>query len=802
MKLNKALLCSATAFACLSSSGRVLAADTSITGPTVGEVVITARKRSESLQKVPVAVTTQTGLQLAQRGIREVTDLGTIVPSLTVTIANAQPSAAAFSLRGQSSPGPLLTLSQPVGVYEDSVNIPHPTGLNGAFFDVQRVEVLKGPQGTLYGRNTTGGAVNIITRNADYNGYHGFASAEVGDYNDWKLGGAANLPIIDNVLSARISYQHWSRDGFGKSLTTGETLGDDHDDDVARLSVRFDPTSYFTSSTKLEFVNLNEHGYLTTLVAVPQGSHAPFEAAAEGGSLTPWLDDKDIFQNGDEAHVLDKVRTFHFAQDMTWNIDADTKLRSITGYHSVHDNNTTDLDSTPFQILEVGAGAGQVQPIAPNGPYPHSSIPEAVYNAWTQEFDLSGHSFGRLDWLVGAFGSWEDGSGGEPNISFGDLTHGAVSTTTLSNDETTDTWAIFTQNDIHVSDRVFFTLGARYTNERETDKAQLFNWADTGGAGTYSCNGAGVPAGNNPGACPYVAQAIESNGISYLASFNFQITPATLFYLKTSRGYRGGGLQFRAPALPGVKPEFATDYEAGLKSELFEHRLRINLAVYHTNYINKQEEIVENFCGSEPLAPAPFVCSPSLLHSSTVLFNAANAHVDGAEGEFTAIPVRGWTINASLTYLRGVYDSYPSALNPDGVALSSLGETGNGQLFPDPQWRYNIGTRYEHEVGPGMLGGQLDWSWRAHQNATPLDISPTFSTSLQKSLYAAVGLLNGRVDYTLPNKGITVALFVTNLLDKHYQTLSLFSSALGIGTAQTQDPRMFGINFTKSFGSE
>jgi iron complex outermembrane receptor protein len=183
-----------------------------------------------------------------------------------------------------------------------------------------------------------------------------------------------------------------------------------------------------------------------------------------------------------------------------------------------------------------------------------------------------------------------------------------------------------------------------------------------------------------------------------------------------------------------------------------------------------------------------------------VLFNAATAHIDGFEGEVTALPVKGWTINGSLTYMRGVYDAFPHGIDADGNPADLTGDQ-----FADPNWRYYIGSRYEREVGPGVLGGQLDWNWRGKTNENPINLSPIFAAvapGLQEKLHASVGLLNGRLDYRLPDKGITVAVFATNLLDKHYQTVGLFQAALGIATADTQAPRMFGLTVTKTFGQE
>jgi iron complex outermembrane recepter protein len=773
---------------------------------TIEEVVVTARKREESLQSIPVAVTSVSGNQIERQGIRQTSDLTKIVPSLTVAPSSSASTAAVFSLRGQAAGDILLTLSQPVGIYEDTVNIPHADGLQGAFFDVGRVEVLKGPQGTLYGRNTTGGAVNIVTRNADYDGLHGFVMGEYGNFKDWKVGGAVNLPIMQDMLSARLAYQHWNRDGFGKSRTTGIRVGSPHDDDVARLSIKFDPATYLTSNTKLEYVHLDQTGYLTKLVALPPGSPAALEAGLESGcgsfaniaglatcgtaALNAFVNDRDIFRNSTNGNVQANVKTWHAVEDLTWDISDDVKLRSITGYHHVLDFQNLDLDGSPFQLLEVGAGAGGgVQPIAPFSAYPYRRTPENKYSSYTQEFNLSGNAFDRLDWLVGAYGSWEDGRGGEPFIAFADLSQGAVNNTTSSIGEKTRTWAIFTQNDLKFSDKVSVTLGARYTEERQTNRARFFNFS----GGQFSCAPVTTPAttpfgapGNDPDHCPDSAStgsptSEKASGTSYLASFNYQVTPETLIYVKTARGFRGGALQFRAPQFAPVKPEIAVDYEVGFKSDFFDHRLRTNLAAYQTNYTNKQELIIILLNGA----------------TTTQLFNAATARIRGFEAEVTAVPVEGLSVYGTLTYLDGSYLNFPAALTPEGATFNA-----SGLSFADPNWRYNVGGRYERDLGPGRLGGQLDWSWRDKTNLTRLNTDVLFPIDLIKKVNGPVGLLNARLDYNLPNNGVTVALFATNLLNKHYQTFSLFSGALGIATAQTEEPRMFGVSVRKSFGNE
>jgi len=272
MTFRSRLLCGALALSAMGVGSTAVAATATETAtaeaatpPEVAGMVITARKRSENLQRVPLSVTANTGQQLQQQRINQPIDLMRVVPSLQSNLSSGSDNSAQFGLRGQYAADSLLGVSQPVGLYEDTVNIPHPFGANNAFVDVARVEVLNGPQGTLYGRNTTGGAINLITRGADYNGVHGYVSAELGNYNDWRIAGAANYVAVPDKLAFRLAYQHWSRDGFGRSAYSNQKLGGVHRDDLARLSITADPIADVHSISKIEYSHQKATATLQTL---------------------------------------------------------------------------------------------------------------------------------------------------------------------------------------------------------------------------------------------------------------------------------------------------------------------------------------------------------------------------------------------------------------------------------------------------------------------------------------------------------------------------------------------------------
>jgi iron complex outermembrane receptor protein len=281
-------------------------------------------------------------------------------------------------------------------------------------------------------------------------------------------------------------------------------------------------------------------------------------------------------------------------------------------------------------------------------------------------------------------------------------------------------------------------------------------------------------------------------GTSYLASLNWQLTPATLLYVKTAQGFRGGGWNLRVITAPPFSPERARDFEIGLKSDFLNGRVRANLAAYKTDYSNKQESII----------------IPVGLTPQTVIQNAASATIKGLEGEFTVRPVTGLTLRSSVTYLHGKYDSFPGALNLFGARVD-----GTGERFANPRWQYSLSGRYERELGPGTIGVQADWAWQGGAKPPPRLQDPNLPAFVVNSLVSGVnnfavgtkelGLLNARLDYEVPDQGLTFALFATNALDKTVRYYTLNQSALGgVQAAVTGEPRMWGVQVRKTFGAE
>ena len=773
------------------------APETSQAQSQVEEIVVTARKREESLQDVPVAVTALSGGELADKGVQSPRELATAVPGLAVGLSAASATAVVFSIRGQSASDVLLTIDQAVGVYVDGINVPRPTGLDAGFVDLQRVEVVKGPQGTLYGRNTTGGAVNVITRGPDFDGVHGYLTAELGNHEDRKASGAVNIPIIDDTLATRLVFQRWRREGVGRSAVTGQHLGRDRNQTYLRASVNYHPTSAVVVELKGDWYRARENGTLSTLRKYVGSVATDTQAASDLGfpntvagraAARKFIIDNyerrgnsDFFTNYSEERSREDTDFRSLTGIVSIDLAEDVTLKSLSGYRRFSSSRAEDRDATPIKGLEAG--------VAGPGSFYLPPQPNQAAEFYSQEFNLSGLALdGVLNWLIGAYYSYEDGEDRTTN-TFRPTVSALTSPFIISFNDgyriLNKSWALYTQNDVRITERFGLTVGARYTEEFHLVETRNRRFAPS--TNLYQCN-TSLAITPTPADCS-IERSANFDGVSWLASANYKLNSETLVYLKTSKGFKGGGWNLRLPAAPPFAPESARDIELGVKSDLLENRLRANIAIYRTSYKNKQESII----------------IPVGLGSATVIQNAASATIRGFELELSAEPVDNLTLRASTAYLHGKYRRFPGALSLGGAVVDATGEK-----FPNPPWTYTLSARYQFELGPGHLGLQGDWSWTAGARPAPRNVDPALPASLVNDFVgtlqyqngkAALGLLNARLSYELPDLGVEFALFGTNVLNKKYQFAGIAQPNVGnLQLGATGEPRMWGVQVRKSFG--
>lgn len=740
---------------------------------TLEEIVVTARKVSENIQDIPLSITALSGDALEDRSVREVRDLSATVPNVVIQASNNDPGSATVAIRGQTQAGILLTLDSSVGLYFDGVNIPRAHGLRTALVDIQRVEVLRGPQGTLYGRNTTGGAVSFVTKDPTER-LEGYGQVTLGNYDQQTALGVVNLPLSDN-LAVRVVAQKGKRDGYGENANGHELESED--------------TTYFRTKAKWTSENVTalltadyfDHdagGGITKLVGLspafgttPEGGAITRQAAAELGlpaTAAGWAAAAAALKGqigGDPYRTTSIDDTFSdnkgqsVALSVDWSLDDSLTLRSVTGYRGFTTHNLIDLD---------GSSA-----IA------NSSRQNTDADFYSEELQLLGDGEG-FNWVLGAYASYEEGN--ENSIANSTPALNANARTFLDGDVENESRALFAQGNYQLTSALTLTLGARYTWETKklVSRNRILN-----ANGTVTTR-LPVQLQDDPAVCtatPANCTASFSDTYSdpsWLASLNYKITDDVMVYGKVTRGFRGGGQNLRGLStvinFTPFEPETVTEYEAGLKASLADNRLRLNLAVYQDDYKDVQRQASVIIAGAQ----------------TSLITNAASAKLRGAEAEIDWLLTDELSLRGNVGYNHAKYDSFPDA---------TLGDR-SGEDWPTPDWTYAIGARYEAPVSFGSASVQVDYAGQSKQSMVPS--ARATADLIRQPGYA---LLDARVTFKVDAWDADVALFGRNLTDKTFYSSGFVSEAKdaatglfsGYASLNTGAPRTFGVTVTKRF---
>lgn len=774
----------------------------------IEEVIVTATKTAENLQDVPVAVTAFTGETLRETGTVEVFDLQYQTPNLTITQSLASGSAAAIAMRGQSQADVLLTTDTSVGVYMDGVNMPRTLGVRGNMFDLERVEVVKGPQGTLYGRNTTGGAINLISKKPSYEALGGFVEAGVGNYKAWRLAGAINIPIWEQKLAMRVAGQLSRRDGFGESNFTGNDLANDHESFI-RGTVQFDPMENLSVTLSGDWQEVEEQGgiirpvaFSTNLGPAFGGTAGPnlFNAALATGvelgvinlanlagtlptgipiavaALNETLDNP-FYKNsaGGQDFFPAHGKKADVNEFDSWGLGGTVKLdlgnvtvTSITGYREFDRHSTPDLDGTQFQLL-------------------HPNL-NTDLQFWSEEVWLNGSLFDeRLSWLVGGYYSDEEGTDGSRTFALRAIN--PANPSVLDGDVENKSWALFTQAQFEILEGLEAIAGVRYTEENKelVSRNQSGNGATPADPNDRVCT---VPPPGTP-----ISECEEEfddtfDGWSYTFGLDYHVTEDLFTYVKYSQGFKGGGQNLRGGSNPDsfqdYDPEYANELEIGLKADLLDNRLRVNTAWFWTKYEDIQRSVIVPSTGANIV---------------TVLTNAAEATIYGVELETVFEPIDGLTFNGTVGWLDPKYDDFVdlAAIQPPPPAPPVFVDRSDEE-FGLPEWKLTLGARYELELGPGIAAASLNYTWQDEQIFESVNTDPTFPSSAVN--IDAYSLLNMRLSYLLEGPEVEFAFFMNNLTDEKYVAGPLNLSTLGWYLNYSGDPRTYGFEIRKTFGAE
>lgn len=708
------------------------------------EIIVTARRREENLQNVPISITELSTQQIHDNSITTLLDVQQLVPSLTVTTGNVgQRDSANVSIRGQG----WGSFGQPAtAMYLNEVPIPTDYSNNlaggpGLFFDLENVQVLKGPQGTLFGKNTMGGAI-LLQSARPTDDFGGRMSVGYGNYNDREVDGEINLPIIDDKLLARIAINGQWRDGFtNTSFMPGFPHGidlDNRDQQSMRGTLTFKPIDSVRSDTILTYQQYTSHGSAdffssfdpAGLVALVYGSGTLATRLAEQqalGARNHLPITADLNGQGGNLFALENLTNVQINDWLTY--------RNIFGFHQAVFNNKADL---------FGAGLPIFNDL-------HDRYPSRQF---TDEMQLLGNN-GRFDWVAGAY--WSD-QGPPSHDDFPLLALQVLApagSPPVANDSTNRqlivrSKAIFGQGTYDLSDFVpglKVTGGIRNTWDSSTTSAEAAGLVNS------------IPA--------------ASSAPTYTAVIEYQAADATSVYFTSRRGYRSSGAtEGTNGVLFPYTPEYVTDFEVGVKSDwrIADVAVRTNAAVYYQNYTDIQvNELI------------PYPGTPIGID---ITANAAKARLWGAEFESTAILTKNFEVGANLSHLSFKYLEFGSGVDPTGLIA---GETAN--RIP---WQYGVNGRYILPI-PDSLGNvavMANWHWQDH-----------FGDFLGTSQIPAYGLLNLSLDWKqIAGKPIDAQLFCSNALNKTYENGGI--GFIGISEVTYGDPRLYGIRLAYRFGAQ
>lgn len=669
------------------------------------EVVVTAQKRQENVQAIPIAITAVSGSSLAERQVNSVATLSSVVPNMTF---GTDGGSARISIRGIGfdtiDPGSEAR----VAYHLDGIYVSRPGAQLGTLFDVDRVEVLSGPQGTLYGRNATGGSINVITRQPT-DELSGYARLTGGNYGTINSEAAISGPVADG-WSARLAVSTKHHDGYGTNIGTGHDI-DDEDDYATRATVRYHPRDYLTFTLSGDYFNENDAEYGNHYLG--QGSPGvPLVGLAFGGRIAG--NQRDIASAFDPS---DHRVFYGFTGVAQVDLDGMT-FKSISGYR--HSNYTvlTDLTQTTQQA----------------GLAPLSMLPyfERAHQ-FSEELQLSA-KLGASHWIGGVYFFDEHIFGGVQvpanNILFGGPNE-EINGFKAQGFTHTKAVAGYGQLDLAITDPLSLILGARYGiewirihDDTEFDLTRPYSFTDP----ILSLRG-----------FPRTADT-EDHSFTPKVGLQYQLDPDVLLYATVSKGFKSGGFNLGVSG-PAFRPETLWDYEAGVKGTWLDRRLRVNSAAFYYRYSDLQVTKVVN--------------------TQTITENAATARLYGLEEQISVIPVPHMQIDGNLGLLHSEYLRFESA-DPARPNLGPINLAGN-QLYEAPEVTVNLGLQYDWD----LLGGDL--KLRGESNYVSRNYFTAFNTisqggNVKYNAFLTFEDKTGAWTATLYGRNLTNKLTVDNAL--------------------------------------
>jgi iron complex outermembrane receptor protein len=740
------------------------------------EIVVSAQKRIENLQETPISITALTSATLEARSLKTLAEVSNATPNLVFDVGTGTTggsSNAQIFIRGVGQTDFLFSSDPGVGIYIDDVYFPRAVGAVMDLLDFERIEVLRGPQGTLFGKNTIGGVINITSvKPGDTMG--GYAQVTTGSRNRIDARGAVDVPLVEEKLSMRLSASTRHQDGYVKRILVGDDLGNTNSTG-GRLQLHWRPVETWDIMLSGDITKKREHAAADEFLPVGPLAENPL-LFLWNALVAPAFGAGVAYDNRYQSAPRTTQGTGPNYSDLDlWGAsliikkDIDTTtVKSITAYREQIAKFGHDPDNSPLPYIQ--------------------NTNDNRENSFSQELQVSGKSFNdKLKWVVGGFLFRETGHdifnvslGGQifpalesfpPGFNFIPLTATAVCPSanplepcaggagnpynvlldldvTIRDAIVIDSYAGYGHANLAVTDKLSLTAGLRYTDEKKKFTTTLRR------------NGAGLVT------VPETTVKNKWNALTPKGGIEYRWTSDIMTYASVSRGFKSGGFNGRALSIFEINtfnPEYSLTYEIGAKTEWLDHRLRLNMAAFHNNYTDMQLTSVRAVQGVIVV----------------VTENAGKSRVNGFEIEMTARPAPQLDISAGVGYTDAKY----TFLEP-GATISL-----NNSFPKTPKWTGNAAIQYSFDLGnmgTAVLGGNLTFRSKYYNEVTNLEILAQQST---------VVLLGARLTLVSRNNNFELAVFGTNLTDERYKTNGLSSNgSFGSNSVAYGPPREWGLS--------
>ncbi|WP_336967485.1 TonB-dependent receptor [Sphingobium aromaticiconvertens] len=733
------------------------------------DIIVNARRRDERLQDVPLAVTAVSAEKLRSANITSVSQLSQVAPALvTVPSQGGGRSQPNFSIRGLSQQEISILGDQSVSTYVGDMVIARVQGINSALFDIGSVEVLRGPQGTLFGRNTTGGAV-IIRPNKPTNKLEGMASVTLGRFDTFNTEAMLNIPLGEEV-AFRIAGTTLKNDGYVYDELLGRNV-DGIDQQAVRASLLINMAGGAESLTTYEYFHENDGSSGIFLKhANPNGSfnEAAYRAARGFRPIENLLAEQQargIYRIAAGTPVFNRIETHSVSNTLTVPVSDTITIKNVIGWRGVKDAFRDDLDGTESSL------------------FPQERSDRS--NQFSNEFQVIG-SFNRFDWIAGLYYFREHGRLQAESYA------GAVDPGAIEPEHVVDypgpsysvtdvegrniSYAAFAQGSYEILDGLKFTAGLRYSKDKR--KAVIRNRLRSGCRFTIDDDGnPGTPEILPPLSGCIVSSSASFSEPTYNLSLDYEIAPSKLIYIAHRHGYRSGGFGSRASTQAGFartfSPETVDDIELGAKADWRFGRafLRTNLAVYHAKYKDIQRILTD----------------PGITPVQAVTTNAGSARINGIEAEilFRPIPAIEFTLDYNHTDAK-----FTSFITPAGQDLTDT------PFARAPRNVYTIGARVRPPIdsasGELSIGGSL---YHISDFNGEDAYVPGFTEVQGWTLLNADASWN-----SVMGSNVDIIATVTNLTGRKYSLLTTNLNGLGFTSHTPGEPRKYTITLRYRFG--